>query len=134
MKGILMLCTNMFLLGLADFFFENNGVVTSSSRESYDGIRKIYIIKLKKVHQLLEKICGRKNFLCKRWCIISMLNNCYVNDHLASGRVNYILSVMNNFDVNIQFSYETKTECKLPFLDLLFHRKGNKETNSAYRN
>ena len=57
-----------------------------------------------------------------------------MNDHLASGRVNYILSVMNNFDVNIQFSYETKTECKLPFLDLLFHRKGNKETNSAYRN
>ena len=50
MKGISMLCTNMFLLGLADFFFENNGVVTSSSRESYDGIRKIYIIKLKKVH------------------------------------------------------------------------------------
>ena len=55
-----------------------------------------------------------------------------MNDQLASGRVNYILSVMNNFDVNIQFSYETKTECR--FLDLLFHRKGNKERNGAYRN
>ena len=33
---------------------------------------------------------------------------------------------MNNFDVNIQFTYETKTQCKLLFLDVLFHRKGSK--------
>ena len=35
---------------------------------------------------------------------------------------------MNNFDVNIQFTYETKTQCKLLFLDVLFHRKGSKVT------
>ena len=48
--------------------------------------------------------------------------------------VNYIISVLNNFDVNIQFAYETKTKCKLPFLDVLFYRKRSKVTISAYRN
>ena len=34
------------------------------------------------------------------------------------GSVNYILSVLNSFDVNIEFTYEIEHEVELPFLDV----------------
>lgn len=34
------------------------------------------------------------------------------------GMVNYLILVINDFDANIEFNYETETECKLPFLDV----------------
>ena len=33
------------------------------------------------------------------------------------------------FDASIQFTYETETECKFIFLDILFHRRGYKIIN-----
>lgn len=35
--------------------------------------------------------------------------------------VNYLILVINDFDANIEFNYETETECKLPFLDVQQH-------------
>ena len=39
--------------------------------------------------------------------------------------INYILTILNNFDPNITFTYEPEKDCKLPFLDVLLVKKGN---------
>ena len=51
----------------------------------------------------------------------------YVDDTICFIKVrlfNYILSVLNNFDINIKFTYELEYEGKLPFLDVLLRRVG----------
>ena len=48
------------------------------------------------------------------------------------GSVNYILSVLNSFDVNIEFTYELEHEGKLPFLDVLLCRKGKNFYTTIY--
>ena len=53
----------------------------------------------------------------------------HVNDTICFikvGRVNYILSVVNSFGVNIKFTYELEHEGELPFLDVLLCRKGKR--------
>ena len=42
------------------------------------------------------------------------------------GPVNYILSVLNIFDVNIKFTYELERGGKLPLLGVLLYRTGKK--------
>ena len=51
----------------------------------------------------------------------------YIDDTICFIKVrlfNYILSVLNNFDINIKFTYELEHEGKLPFLDVLLCRVG----------
>ena len=60
----------------------------------------------------------------------------YVDDTICFikiGSVNNILSVLNSFDMNIEFTYETENEGKLPFLDVILIRKGNDITTTVYR-
>ena len=60
----------------------------------------------------------------------------YVDDTICFikvGSVNYILSVLNSFDVNIEFTYELEHEGKLPFLDVLLCRKGKNFYATIYR-
>ena len=45
----------------------------------------------------------------------------------------HILTVLNSFDPNIQFTYETEENSKLPFLDVILCRKDNKLVCSVYR-
>ena len=40
--------------------------------------------------------------------------------------IDRILTVLNSFDPNIQFTYETEENSKLPFLDVMLCRKDNK--------
>ena len=47
--------------------------------------------------------------------------------------MNYMIPEVNNFDTNIQFNYEPKNECKLPFLDTLPHRNRSKFITPVYR-
>ena len=50
------------------------------------------------------------------------------------GSINYILSALNRFDVNIiKFTYELEHEGKLPFIDVLLCRKGKKIYTTVYR-
>ena len=49
------------------------------------------------------------------------------------GSVNYILSLLISFDVNIKFTYELEHFGKLPFLDVLLCRKRNKIYTTVYR-
>ena len=51
----------------------------------------------------------------------------YVDDTICFIKVrsvNYILSVLNSFDINIKFTYELEHEGKLRFLDVLLCRVG----------
>ena len=53
----------------------------------------------------------------------------YVDDTVSFikvGSVNYILSVLNSFDVNIICTYESEHEGSLTFLDVRFCRTGKK--------
>ena len=60
----------------------------------------------------------------------------YVDDTICFikvGSVNYILSILNDFDVNIKFTYELEHEGKLPFLDVLLCRTGKKIYTTVFR-
>ena len=60
----------------------------------------------------------------------------YVDDAIflkKVGSVNYILSALNSFDVDIEFTYELGLEGKLPFLDVRLCRKGRKFYTILYR-
>ena len=50
-----------------------------------------------------------------------------------SEAVDHILTVLNSFDPNIQFTYETEENSELPFLDVMLCRKDNKLVCSVYR-
>ena len=47
--------------------------------------------------------------------------------------IDHILSVLNSFDPNIQFTYEKEENSKLPFLDIMLCRKDDKLVSSVYR-
>ena len=49
------------------------------------------------------------------------------------GTINCILTILNNFDYNITFTYEVEKDCKLPFLDVLWIKKGNNIVITIYR-
>ena len=48
------------------------------------------------------------------------------------GSVDYIVSILNSFDANIQFTYEMEKKCCLPFLDVLLTRNGNNIVTTVY--
>ena len=60
----------------------------------------------------------------------------YVDDTFAfikKGYVGHVLVRLNSFHKNIQFTYELENQNKLPFLDVLLIRRGNKIETTVYR-
>ena len=60
----------------------------------------------------------------------------YVDDTITFvkiGTVDHILSMLNNFDPNIQFTYETEHNFKLAFLDVMLYRDGENAVTTVYR-
>ena len=59
----------------------------------------------------------------------------YVNDTICFvkiGAINYILTILNNFDHSITLICEVEKECKLPFLDVILIEKGNNIVTIVY--
>ena len=59
----------------------------------------------------------------------------YVDDTITFvkiGTVDHILSMLNNFDPNIQFTYETEYNFKLAFLDVMLYRDGENAVTTVY--
>ena len=54
-------------------------------------------------------------------------------DYVKNGSIDIILSNLNSFHPDIQFTYEIKEENKLPFLDNLLIRNGNCIETKVYR-
>ena len=60
----------------------------------------------------------------------------YVDDtfvFIRKGCVEHVLARLNSFHKNIQFTYELENQNKLPFLDVLLIRRGNKIETTVYR-
>ena len=60
----------------------------------------------------------------------------YVDDtfvFIKKGYVPHVLVLLNSFHKNIQFTYELVNQNKLPFLDVLSIRRGNKIETTVYR-
>ena len=49
------------------------------------------------------------------------------------GSIEYIISVLNSFHKNIQFTYKVENNAKLPFLDVLIMRNDENITTIVYR-
>ena len=52
---------------------------------------------------------------------------------IKTGSAEYVLSILNSFHPNIEFTYETKVNSKLAFLDVLLHREGQNIITAIYR-
>ena len=52
---------------------------------------------------------------------------------IKKGYVKHVLARLNSFHKNIQFTYELENQNKLPFLDVLLIRRGNKNETTVYR-
>ena len=52
---------------------------------------------------------------------------------IKKGYVEHVLARLNSFHKNIQFTYELENQNKLPFLDVLLIRRGNKIETTVYR-
>ena len=60
----------------------------------------------------------------------------YVDDtisYVKIGSIKHILSLLNSFDENIQFTFESENKGTLPFLDVLLCRNGRELTTTVYR-
>ena len=88
---------------------------TCFSWDFYGGTWKIFSSKTQQLHQILEAIC---------WWHVTFAN---------IEAIDHILTVLNSFDPNIQFTYEIEENSKLPFLDVMLCRKDNKLVCSVYR-
>ena len=53
--------------------------------------------------------------------------------YVKNGSIDIILSKLNSFHPNIQFTYEIEKENKLPFSDVLLIRNGNFVKTEVYR-
>ena len=53
--------------------------------------------------------------------------------YVKTGSIKHLLCVLNSFDENIQFKFESESKGTLPFLDVLLCRNGRKLTTTVYR-
>ena len=59
----------------------------------------------------------------------------YIDDTICNVKIetiNYIITILNNFDLNITFTYEMEKDCKLPFLDVLLIKNGSNIVTTVY--
>ena len=60
----------------------------------------------------------------------------YIDNTISSvkiGSIKHVLCLLNSFDENIQFTFESENKGKLPFVDVLLCRNGRKRTTAVYR-
>ena len=57
----------------------------------------------------------------------------YTTSYVKIGSIKHILSLLNSFDENIHFTFESENKGTLPFLDVLLCRNGRELTTTVYR-
>ena len=60
----------------------------------------------------------------------------YVNDTICFVKIrtiNYIITILNNINPNLKFTYELEKDCKYLFLDLLLIQKGGNIVTTKQR-
>ena len=122
MKELLILCTKNVHFTFDNVIkVQNDGVAMGSPLGPV--LSDIFMVELETslLPELTDYIQFWKRYVDDTICFIKV------------GSVNYILSLLNSFDVNIKFSYELEHGSKLPFLDVLLCRKGKKIYATVYR-
>ena len=59
----------------------------------------------------------------------------YIDDSISFVKIgtnSYIITILNNFDPNITFTYEIEKVCKLLFLDMVLIKKGSNIATTVY--
>ena len=122
LKELLILCTkNVHFTVGGKTFIQSDGVATDSSLGPV--LAGTFMVGLE--NTLVPTLTEYINF-CKRYvddtiCVVKM------------GFVKYIVSILNSFGANIQFTSEMEKIYRLPFLDVLLTRYGNKIFTTVYR-
>ena len=122
MKELLILCTKNVHFTFDNVIkVQNDGVAMGSPLGPV--LSDIFMIELETslLPELTDYIQFWKRYLDDTICFIKV------------GSVNYILSLLNSFDVNINFAYELEHGGKLPFLNVLLCRKGKKIYTTVYK-
>ena len=81
----------------------------------------IFMIELEKV--VLPELCIRywKRYVDDTICFVK------------SGTINYVITKLNSFDSNIQFTFEEEDKGTLPLLDVLIQTKSNPMMTAIFR-
>ena len=123
MKEMLTLCTkNVHFTYNRKIFVQTDGVAMGSLLGPV--FADIFMIELEKT--LLPDIYIQYIKFWRR----------YVDDtisYVKIGSIKHILSLLNSFDENIQFTFESENKGTLPFLDVLLCRNGRELTTTVYR-
>ena len=111
----------MFTLRCKVIKVQNDGMAMGSPLRPV--LSDIFVIELETflLPELIDYIQFWKRYVYDTICFIKV------------GSVNYILSVLNSFDVNIKFTYELEHKSKLPFIGVLLRRSGKKIYTTVYR-
>ena len=121
MKELLILCTKNVHFTFDNVIkVRNNGVAMDSPLGPV--LSDIFMIELE------ISILPELTYYIRFWKRYVNYTICFIK----VGSVNYILSVLNSFDVNIEFTYELEHEGKLPFLNVLLCRKGKNFYTTIY--
>ena len=98
-----------------------DGVAMGSPLEP--GLADIFMIELEKaiLPELTECIKYWKRYLDDTISFVKL------------GTISYIITKLNSFDNNIQFTFEEEDKGALPFLDVLIRRKGNSILTTVFR-
>ena len=123
MKEMLTLCTkNVHFTYNRKIFVQTDGVAMGSPLGPV--FADIFMIELEKT--LLPDIYIQYIKFWRR----------YIDDTISYnkiGSIKHILSLLNSFDENIQFTFESENKGTLPFLDVLLCRNGRELITTVYR-
>ena len=123
MKEMLTLCTkNVHFTYNWKIFVQTDGVAMGSPLGPV--LADIFMTELEKT--LLPDIYIRYIKFWRR----------YVDDttsYVKIGSIKHVLCLLNSFDENIQFTFESESKDTLPFLDVLLCRNGRELTATVYR-
>ena len=122
MKNLLILCTkNVHFAFNNEICIQNDGVAMGSPLGPI--LAGIFMVELE--NTLVPKLKQR----IKNW-------RHYVDDtfiYVKNGSIEYVLSVLESFHLNIKFTYEKEVNNTLPFLDVLFVRNSDHIHTTVYR-
>ena len=119
---MLILCTkNVHFTFESRTYVQTDGVTMGSPIEPV--LADIFMIELE--NSLLPNLTKYITFW--KWYVDDTI--CFVK----IGTTEFLISVLNTFDKNIQFTFEEESDEVIPFLDILISRKRNDITTTVYR-
>ena len=122
MKELILLCTKGVHFTLCgDSYIQTDGVAMGSPLGPV--LSGIFMVELE--NTLVPTLTN--HLIC--WKRYVDDTNCFINEN----SIPYVISVLNSFHPSIQFTYETESNNRLSFLDVLIIRNGQNIETCVYR-